>query len=331
MVLEPLILWLDLCYREGILSERETGLPLSQIRSGSREFIETLVKKISYREGFGDILAQGTIRAAKYIGKGAEKFYSQAHVAHKTSEVGEYDPRLILPNALIYATEPQKAIHLVHGIAHSLRRWVNWHNGMEGSVLSTERFMEIAEEYWGSKAAVDFSSFEGKALAAKMIQDYGYVKESLILCDMTWPIHQVREVDHSIGLCTLEGQIASAVTGRNLDEKELLKLGERAVNLQRMLLLRDGWEGRKGDTILDYYHEEPLQGVYWSPECIVPGKNGEVISRKGAILGKNAFEKMKEEYYSLRGWDIESGYPSVRKLEELELHDVARVLKSLPH
>jgi aldehyde:ferredoxin oxidoreductase len=322
MVLEPLITWLDLCYQAGILSESETGLPLSQIARGSKKFIETLVKKLSYREGFGDILAQGTLKAAKYVGKGSEKLLGQAHVAHKTSEVGEYDPRLILPHALIYATEPQKAIQLVHSISHSLRRWVNWLNGLEGSLLSTEIFAEIAEEYWGSKAAADFSTFEGKALAAKMIQDYGYIKESLILCDMTWPIHQVREIDHSIGLCTLESRIASAITGRNLDEKELMKIGERIVNLQRMLLLRDGWGGRKGDTILDHFHEEPLQGVYWSANCIVPGKNGEVISKKGAILERNGFEKMKDEYYSLRGWDVESGYPTKIKLEELTLSDL---------
>ena len=322
MVLEPLIIWLDLCYKAGILSENETGLPLSKIGSGSIEFIETLVKKISYREGFGDILANGTIRAAEYVGKGSKLFFSQAHIAHKTSEVGEYDPRMLLPNALIYATEPQKAIHLVHGIAHSLRRWVNWHNGLEGSDLSTEIFMEMAEEYWGSKAAVDFSTFEGKALAAKMIQDYGYVKESLILCDMTWPIHQVHDIDHSIGLCTLESRITSAITGRKLDEKGLLKIGERIFNLQRMLLLRDGWKGRTDDTLLDFYHEEPLESVYWSADCLAPGKNGEVISRKGAMLERTDFENMKDEFYALRGWDVKSGIPTKDKLKELDLNNI---------
>jgi aldehyde:ferredoxin oxidoreductase len=329
MVLEPMIIWLDLCYRAGILSESETGLPLSKIGSGSIEFIETLVKKISYREGFGDILANGVLRAIKHVGKGSEKFFGQAHIAHKTGEVGEYDPRMILPNALIYATEPQKAIHLVHGIAHSLRRWINWHNGWEGSVLSTEVFQEIAEDYWGGKEAVDFSSFEGKALAATKMQDYGYVKESLIICDMTWPIHQVRDIDPSIRMGTLESRIASAITGRNLDEKGLLKIGERVFNLQRMLLLRDGWKGRKSDTLLDYLHEEPLQGVYWSAECLAPGKNGQIISRKGATLPRNDFEKMKDEFYTLRGWNVESGVPTRDILTKLDLQDVAVELGDL--
>jgi aldehyde:ferredoxin oxidoreductase len=322
MVMEPLIIWLDLCYQAGLVTEEQTGLPLSKIHSGSVEFIETIIKKISYREGFGDILAQGPVRAAKYIGKDSERFFGQAHVAFKTGEVGEYDPRMILPNALIYATETQKAIHLVHGIAHSLRRWTNWHNGWEGSVLSTEVFQEMAEDYWGSKAAVDFSSFEGKALAATKMQDFSYTKESLILCDMTWPIHQVKNIDRSIRMGTIESRILSAITGRNLDEKGLLQIGERIFNLQRMLLLRDGWQGRQSDTLMDYHHEEPLQGVYWSPDCLAPGKNGEIVSRKGFILERKDFEKMKDEFYALRGWDVATGVPTKAKLKELDLEDI---------
>jgi len=76
-----LIEWLNLTYQAGILSEAETGLPLS--RMGSIEFLETLVKKICYREGFGNILADGTIRAAQRVGKGSEKFLSKAGVSTK--------------------------------------------------------------------------------------------------------------------------------------------------------------------------------------------------------------------------------------------------------
>lgn len=140
---------------------------------------------------------------------------------------------------------------------------------------------------------------------------------------MTWPIHQVRDIDHSIHLGTLESQIASAVTGRNLDEKGLFKIGERILNLQRMLLLRNGWKGRESDTLMDYHHTEPLDEVYWSPECLAPGKNGEVISRKGAILDRNDFEKMKDEFYTLRSWDVKNGVPTRAKLKELDLDDIA--------
>jgi aldehyde:ferredoxin oxidoreductase len=327
MIMQPLIEWLYLCYEQGILSENETGLPLSKI--GSAGFFETLVRMISYREGFGDILANGTIRAAEYVGKGSQKLLSKAGVATRTSEKSDYDARLIIPNALIYATEPKKSILLLHAIAQPLRRWVNWHNKLDGSYLSSEVYQDIAEKYWGGKQAVNFCTYEGKAQAARMIQDYGYVKECLILCDATWPIYQVSSVDDSVVCGTLESRIASAITGRDMDEKELLKIGERVFNLQRAIMLREGWGGRKGDRLLDYLHEEPLESVYWSADCLVPDKNGEVVSRKGSVVDRNEFENLKSEYYTLRGWDVESGTPSRSKLADLDLNDIANEMSGL--
>jgi aldehyde:ferredoxin oxidoreductase len=320
-VMQPLINWLNLCYQAGILSDSDSGLPLSKM--GSTEFIDTLIKKISYREGFGDILAQGTLKAAEYVGQESQNLFNQSEVITRASETNDYDPRYILPHALLYATEPKRVIQTLHAIAFPLRRWVNWHNGLEGAFLSTEILQGIAEDYWGSRAAVDFSTYEGKALAAKRIQDYNYAKDSLILCDMIWPIHQVQSIDPAIRCGSLESRIVSAITGRELDEADLLKIGERVFNLQRMIMLRDGWPGRKGDVLLDYLHEEPLEGVYFTPEGLAPGKDGQIISRNGMVVDRTEFEEMKSEYYTLRGWDVASGVPTKTTLEELNLGDIA--------
>jgi aldehyde:ferredoxin oxidoreductase len=79
---------------------------------------------------------------------------------------------------------------------------------------------------------------------------------------------------------------------------------------------------------MDYLHEEPLQDVFFNPDCLVPGPNGEIISRKGARIERGDFEKLKGEYYGLRGWDIESGLPTEAKFNELELSDIAADLKN---
>jgi len=56
------------CYQRGILTKKDTdGLALEW---GNQAVILELVKKIAYRDGFGDILADGCINAAKRIGKG---------------------------------------------------------------------------------------------------------------------------------------------------------------------------------------------------------------------------------------------------------------------
>jgi aldehyde:ferredoxin oxidoreductase len=243
-------------------------------------------------------------------------------VLTKDSETNDYDPRLLYAHSLINATEPRKAIHLLHATALPFRRWVDWLNKKDSAFLSTEILQRIAREYWGSTAAADMTTYEGKSLAAKKVQDYGYVKESLILCDLMWPIHQVRSVDSTITCGTLESQIVSAITGREIDEAGLLQVGERVFNLQRMALLRDGWQGRKADTILDYFFEEPLQEVFWNVDCLIPDINGQIVSRKGAVVDRAAFEKMKSEYYAHRGWDTTTGVPTVDKLNQLNLADL---------
>ena len=66
-----------------------------------------------------------------------------------------------------------------------------------------------------------------------------------------------------------------------------------------------------------------------NPDCIVPGKNGETHSRKGMVYERNDFEKMKDEYYEIRGWDVSTGLQTGKKLVELDLSDVAQKLNSL--
>ncbi|MCR4394760.1 MAG: aldehyde ferredoxin oxidoreductase C-terminal domain-containing protein, partial [Dehalococcoidales bacterium] len=139
----------------------------------------------------------------------------------------------------------------------------------------------IAEKFWGGEKAVDFSTVDGKALAAKIAQDRVYVQESMILCDLHWPAMMTssENEDHT-GDPALESQIFSAITGKEVDEQELLTYGERIFNLQRAILLRQGWKGRENDQILDYFFQEPLkQGeIFFNPDGIMPGPGGKLIS-----------------------------------------------------
>jgi aldehyde:ferredoxin oxidoreductase len=325
-VVEPMVSWLAKCYHQGILEEKETGIPLSKI--GSPEFIETLVRKISLREGFGDILAHGTIKAAELIGKGARELIGDS-ITTRANDLAMYDPRLFITTGLLYATEPRKPIQQLHEVSMPMHEWV----GLQGvgihdtdkssDFLSPEDFRDIAEKFWGGRIAGDLSTYEGKALAAKKIQDRTYAKESLILCDFIWPILFIRGREGHAGDPTLESQVFSAVTGTEMDEEGLDKLGEGIFNLQRAIHLREGWGGRQGDRLLDAFYEIPIESVRFNPDCLVPGKGGEPFSRKGAVVETEKFEKMKNEYYELRGWDVPSGLPTMTKLQELELADVA--------
>lgn len=340
-VLEPMIIWLGRCFQAGVLTEKETGLPLSKI--GTPEFIETLLKKISLREGFGDILAHGTRKAAELVGKGSAELIGDIIVT-RANDYDMYDPRMYLVAGVLYATEPRKPIQQLHEVTALAHQWIAQVTGParfkltkdstyvgktkveEPELLTAEDMAVIGEKFWGSRVAADFSTYEGKALAAKKIQDREYAKESLILCDSIWPIIWIKGGKSPIGEDTLESQIYSSVTGIETDKDGLDKLGERVFNLQRAIRLREGWLEKQGDNLLDVSYKTPIETARFNVDCLVPDKDGKPVSRKGKVVERDKFDKMMNEYYELRGWDTK-GLPTKAKFKDLELDDIAKDLE----
>ncbi|MBA7683276.1 hypothetical protein ES703_91638 [subsurface metagenome] len=122
--LESMIMWLSRCRQAGILTDENTGIPLSKM--GSLEFIETLLKKMSLRDGFGDILAQGTTKAAALVGNGADKLITDYII--KAEQNAEHNPRFYVTNGLLYAMEPRQPIQQLHEVTGPLGAWVRWVN-----------------------------------------------------------------------------------------------------------------------------------------------------------------------------------------------------------
>ncbi len=321
-VMHGMVEWLSHCHKDGTLTEEDTGLPLSKI--GTSEFIEILTEKIALRQGFGDLLAKGTIEAAESIGEDAKKHLGYC-VATRNSETKDYDPRLMPATALIYAMEPRRPIQTLHEPVSLLFNWVDWANKKENAYFSSEVFRKYAKRIWGSEEAADFTSMDGIALASKKARDRAYVKESLILCDLSWMSIWADYFTRHIDQPALEWQIFSAVTGIDVDEAGLNRLGERNVNIQRAILLRQGWDGRNDDQMMDYYFTQPLKKreLFCDPECIVPGKDGEIVCVEGRTFDRHDFEKLKDDYYELRGWDVETGLPKAATLRDFGLEDVA--------
>ncbi|HSW57041.1 MAG TPA: aldehyde ferredoxin oxidoreductase N-terminal domain-containing protein [Dehalococcoidales bacterium] len=326
-VMAPMVGWLIDCYKEGVVSEKESGLPLA--KAGGPEFIEALVACVARRQGFGEALAKGLNYAAATLGPRAEEILAR-WISTRSAEARDYDPRLFITTALLYATEPRRPINQLHGVSIPIMIWSNWRRQVPGARFNTEDVIEAGRRWWGGAEAADFSTYNGKARAAKIIQDRCSAKDSLILCDLCWPIMAANSPGDHVGDPALESQIYSAITGRETDEAGLLKLGERIYNLQRAIQIRQGWQGRRDDIVLDYYHTRPLADgeVFINPDALMPGPGGTIISRVGSVLEKDKFEELKNEYYRLRGWDVQSGYPTVARLRELGLDDVAADLKS---
>jgi len=310
--LEQMLAWLYRCHRAGIAIDERLGLPMSKL--GSVEFIESLVKMISLRQGFGDVLARGLAQAAGALGGQAPSL-----IKHPDP----YEPRLYLTTALLWATEPREPIQALHEIGYPLAQWTTGVKETGKTHVTSEVVRAIAKRFWGSEAAADFTTAEGKPLAARMIQDRQYAKESLILCDWIYPISDNKHSQDHVGDPTLESRLFSAVTGIEIDEASLYRMGERIFNLQRAALIRDGRQGRGDDRLPEDWHTEPLKRGVMDPDCLVPGKNGQPVSRVGEVVDRQEFERMKDDYYRIRGWDIATGLQTRQPLESLGLKDVA--------
>jgi len=320
-----LIHWLHNCFKKGILTEDETALPLSKI--GSLEFIEALVDMVTKKRGFGNLLAQGTRRASIEKGKAAEEV-GLARVTPSGYINDAYGARVFLITALFYATETRNPVIQNHEVNFLLLKWALWHTTSGAmSPINADDLRRIAKRAWGSEKAVDFSTYDGKAEAAFIIQNRQHAKETMVACDRYYPLLDTDQKEDRMGDPTLVPQFFHAVTGRDMSEDDYLLLGERSVNLQRAIQGREGRVGRKEDTLNEFNFSEPVEtseGVFglFNPDLELPGAGDEIVVRKGKTLDRAEFEKMKDTYYLLREWDVKTGLQKRQKLEALSLSEI---------
>jgi aldehyde:ferredoxin oxidoreductase len=136
-----------------------------------------------------------------------------------------------------------------------------------------------------------------------------------------------------VGDPRLEARLFSAVTGVAMDPDDYLRTGERCVNLCRAIYLREGRRGRIDDTLEEFNFTVPLEkqdppiGLF-NPEFFVPDRTGELVSRKGAVVDRQDFEKVMDDYYTARGWDVPTGLQKRETLENLDLGELVPYLSA---
>jgi aldehyde:ferredoxin oxidoreductase len=256
-----------------------------------------MIKKIANREGFGDLLGEGPYRAAQKIGRGSEKYV----IHSKTIPYTAVDPRGSFGWALAYSVSTRGADHLRSLIY----------------VASLKTYQEQATKIFGvPREATDEWSVVGKAFFVKLCEDLCAVIDSLGICKMPSMVLMINSY-----FCTGSGkpdklaQIVSAATGMNFTGEKLLEIGERIYNLEKAFNCKMGYGGREYDTIPSRFMEEVPP---------FPPRN-----TKEALVTKDKFKYLLDEYYKLRGWDVETGLLTKDTLERLGLKDVADELKGL--
>jgi aldehyde:ferredoxin oxidoreductase len=319
--------WLRGCYEKELLSEKETNISLRDY--GSYEFYERLLTQISDREDFGDKLAEGVHRASDALGNLGREFINDINRGFAES----YSPRLLPTSAFLAAFESSQRLTLYH--TWSCRILFKHCEEPQGrGWLTNEEWTSYLEELFGTEKIIDHSD-EGyyqpdKAYLAKWTEDFKtFSAGCLITCDwvgskfFSWYSDRPHRQDNTP---EAHAEAYSLVTGLDMSLEEMLKAGERVRNLERAIMVREG-RRRKDDTLADYCFSKP-EGKIPPYMGKVPGPDGHWIEVNRKI-DREKWEKLKDVYYEIRGWDPKTGIPTRDKLLSLDLRDIADDLKKL--
>jgi aldehyde:ferredoxin oxidoreductase len=182
-----------------------------------------LTRQTAYREGFGEQLAQGSLRLATRYD------HPELAMVSKGLEFAGYDPRGEQGMGLAYATSPIGASH------------------MRGDPA----YIEIL----GVPMSIDPKTWDDKALLVKNWQDVFAVIDAAGLC----VFFSVRNLCTPTRDILPEGimELLNTATGANYTIEELVTVGERIFNAERLFLVKAGFS-RKDDSLPIRILKEPL-------------------------------------------------------------------------
>ncbi len=195
------ISWAMECVEKGILKKEDVdGIDLVW---GNQDAALEMLKKITYREGFGDLLAEGVRIASQRIGKGSENF-----AMHIRGLSTAHDPRISWLAALSFATSTRGADHL------------------KGNPMSDE-FVK-----WKRKELETFSLAD--------LYKYNYAAEAVIFHENLHSIIDAVELCKNVTASMCSGcpgypeiaEMLSHTTGINFRPIDLMKIGERIYNVE---------------------------------------------------------------------------------------------------
>ena len=220
------IAWAMECFERGLLTSADTGG--LEIRFGDGQMMTSLVEAIALRQGFGDLLAEGCLRAAQKIGRGTERYTMQV----KGQEIAMHEPRIKFALDLGYATSPTGADH-VHNIHDTM------YDDEDNRSMRYIRTLGIP----GALPAQMLSP--EKVRLAKYHIDWMVFCNCLGMCIfLPYSFEQVRD-------------IVQGITGWNSSLFELMKVGQRAMAMARAFNYRQGF--RASDDVAHWRFSTPFE------------------------------------------------------------------------
>ncbi|MDO8750278.1 MAG: aldehyde ferredoxin oxidoreductase C-terminal domain-containing protein [Dehalococcoidia bacterium] len=259
-------------YEAGILTKEKTGG--LELHWGDAEMVEKLWRMAVKKEGFGAILAQGPRATAEYIGE--EALGMAVHVKGTSPNLHDW--------------RPAPGLFLAQAVSVS---GPSWQSGPAPEAPNPDV---------GNEKGMDPWKFEGKGQMVSKLQRRATFEDCQGVC---W-FAAGRDMAGSL---TWFAQAIAAATGwTDFSVQEIMEVGERVMNLQKVYAMRRGLT--KADD-MDI-----------SPRILEPQKVGPTAGLSLAPYLKEGVE----EFYEAMGWDRETGRPLPETLRRLGLQDIVKDL-----
>jgi aldehyde:ferredoxin oxidoreductase len=266
------IAWAIDCFQNEIISREDTdGLDLHW---GNHGTIMELLRKIAYREGFGNILAQGSLRASQIIGKRSEKF-----AFHMKGQ------------DLIEGIRSMKGWAL--GVVVSARGGAHTRGAL--ATESRKYSPEDSQKLFGIRTAGDARTYEGKPQVVCYFEYVHSLLDSLGVCFFTgnWTSPE--------GITPEElADFFSLSTGIKMSVSELWKTGERIHNVEKMFNVYHAGFTRDDDRPPRRLMEEPIKSGPLKGELLKPPEWEKMLTEYYNLHGWDPFtswprkDKLKE-------------------------------------
>ena len=271
------IAWAMECYENGLLTEAQVGFPL---KFGDAKAMIRMTEMIAAREGFGDVLADGSERAANRLGLGHDYL-----ITSKGTDAPAHMPQKKRSLGLMYAVNAFGADH--QACEH------------DGQVEDG-----AGESYMKRLALLGFNEHLPKGSLGSEKVRYAYETQKLYsfldsadLCQFVygpaWTLFGPQETVN----------VVKAITGwEDFDIAEMQQIGERRLAMMRAFNAREGLT-RTDDKLPKKFYKA-LKGT--GPTA-------------GVALVEADIERAKDDYYAFAGYDAVSGNPSTAKMATLGL------------
>jgi aldehyde:ferredoxin oxidoreductase len=219
-------------YERGLLTKDD--VEGQELVFGNGEALLYFLEKIAHREGFGDLLAEGT----RIMGERLNAEYYAIHV--KGLEVSATDPRRQVTRALAYAVASRGSCHL-----------------RANPYIDEFIKPEEAEAFFGTAAVSDVESLEGKGKLVAWSEDWVALSDLLGLCKFAWYRSRSFPMLIKRGL-ELTRDLFVATTGLPMTKDTLYQCGERVYNVEKLFNLREGI-GREQDYPPERFFKEEIE------------------------------------------------------------------------